>query len=45
VVGEGVETQAQSDVLKQEGCDIAQGYLFHRPLPADEFALLLHRAE
>ncbi len=38
VVAEGVETQAQADFLKREGCRIAQGYLFSRPLPKTEFA-------
>jgi EAL domain-containing protein (putative c-di-GMP-specific phosphodiesterase class I) len=37
VVAEGVETQAQADCLKAEGCGIGQGYLFSRPLPAAEF--------
>lgn len=31
VVAEGVETQAQSDLLKASGCPILQGFLFHRP--------------
>jgi len=37
VVAEGVETQAQADFLAAEGCRIAQGYLFSRPLPAEQF--------
>src|ERR1700722_7716146 len=36
VVAEGVETQAQLDYLRANGCDIAQVYLFSRPLPVDE---------
>lgn len=35
-VGEGVETEAQRDVLIGEGCDLVQGYLTGRPMPADE---------
>ena len=38
VVAEGVETQAQADFLKAEGCGIGQGYLFSQPLPAAAFA-------
>ncbi|WP_179957449.1 EAL domain-containing protein [Exilibacterium tricleocarpae] len=36
IVAEGVETEAQRDFLKREGCDVAQGYLLSRPLPKPE---------
>ena len=36
VVAEGIETQAQADFLKSEGCRIGQGFLFSPPLPATE---------
>jgi diguanylate cyclase (GGDEF)-like protein/PAS domain S-box-containing protein len=37
VVAEGVETQDQLTYLRQRGCRLMQGYLFSRPVPAEEF--------
>jgi len=37
VVAEGVETAADLDWLKANGCDIAQGYWIARPMPEAEF--------
>ena len=37
VVAEGVENQADYDLLVAAGCDMAQGYFISRPLPADKF--------
>jgi diguanylate cyclase (GGDEF)-like protein len=41
VVAEGIETEAQFEILRQIGCDVGQGYLFSRPLPANEAGRLL----
>ncbi len=40
LVAEGVETEAQAEVLRLMGCDELQGYLFSRPVPADRFEQL-----
>jgi EAL domain-containing protein (putative c-di-GMP-specific phosphodiesterase class I) len=41
VVAEGVETQAQADMLKDIGCELAQGYLYARPVAAEAIEQLL----
>jgi diguanylate cyclase (GGDEF)-like protein/PAS domain S-box-containing protein len=41
VVGEGVERPEQANFLLAHGCNIMQGYLYHRPKPATEIAELL----
>lgn len=44
VVAEGVETQEQADFLREHACDELQGFLFSRPLPADQFTELLEKS-
>ena len=41
VVAEGVETEAQKDLLLRLGCDSLQGYLLYRPLTVEQVNLLL----
>ncbi|MCB1052883.1 MAG: EAL domain-containing protein, partial [Acidobacteria bacterium] len=39
VVAEGIENPSQLDILKREGCDVGQGYLYSKPLPSSELML------
>jgi EAL domain-containing protein (putative c-di-GMP-specific phosphodiesterase class I) len=43
IVAEGVESQEAWDVLRAQGCTLAQGYLIGKPMPADELVGLLER--
>jgi EAL domain-containing protein (putative c-di-GMP-specific phosphodiesterase class I) len=42
-IAEGVETEAQRDVLAQAGCDVVQGFLYAPPLPTAAFERLVER--
>lgn len=41
VIAEGIETASQKEVLLKAGCDFGQGYLFSKPLPAEQFHALI----
>ena len=41
VIAEGVETKAQLSLLQQLGCMHYQGYLFSKPVPIEQFELLI----
>lgn len=43
VLAEGVETACQLELLRKMGCDMAQGYLFSRPVTAEQMAELLRQ--
>ncbi len=43
VVAEGVETEKQVEYLHKLGCEQAQGYLFARPMPVEQFTEMLQR--
>lgn len=42
ITAEGVESEAIKTLLKHYGCDTAQGYLYSKPLPAEQFTQWLH---
>ena len=41
-VAEGVEEPGEMEVMREIGCDGGQGYLFQRPVPAEQFVEFLH---
>ena len=44
VIAEGVETVGQADFLDSIGCNYIQGFLYAKPMPADEFEALLQES-
>lgn len=45
VVAEGVEIEQHLDFLREQGCEVVQGFLFCRPIPAGSFENLLQERE
>ena len=43
VIAEGIETKEQMEYLRQLGCDLGQGYLCSRPVPAADLLMLLQK--
>tara|TARA_R110002050_G_scaffold57423_5_gene129242 strand:- start:162226 stop:165771 length:3546 start_codon:yes stop_codon:yes gene_type:complete len=43
VIAEGVETEAQQQLLLTKGCTLYQGYLYSKPLPITEFEALIRK--
>jgi diguanylate cyclase (GGDEF)-like protein/PAS domain S-box-containing protein len=43
IIAEGVETEPQRDYLKRLNCDLLQGFLYSKPLPAEEVVDFLRR--
>ncbi|MCD8168646.1 MAG: EAL domain-containing protein, partial [Clostridiales bacterium] len=41
VVAEGLETEEQLERLRENGCECVQGYYFAKPMPVEEFELLM----
>jgi len=41
VIAEGVESEAQLDYLRRNGCDEIQGYYFSQPVPVEAFEQML----
>ncbi len=44
MIAEGVETKEQADFLVENGCIYAQGYYYYRPMPIEDFVLLLEKS-
>ena len=45
VVAEGVETEQQANWLRDNGCNVGQGWLFGRPMPLEDLIQWLHKRQ
>lgn len=45
VIAEGIETEAQLNYLVSKNCFLGQGYLFNKPLPADQFEKIAYASQ
>ena len=45
LIAEGVETREQADFLSHCGCDVAQGFLYSRPIPVIDFDKIMFRKD
>lgn len=45
VIAEGVERLAQEAVLRQQGCDMGQGFLYSKPMPMESLIELLRASD
>lgn len=41
IVAEGVEDETVAEHMRQDGCDMIQGFYYYRPMPMDEFQRLI----
>ena len=42
-IAEGVENAKQEDILRMAGCDYGQGFLYGKPMPAEQLEKLLQK--
>ena len=42
-LAEGIETEEQAAALRAAGCELGQGYLYARPMPAEDFSVRIGR--
>jgi diguanylate cyclase (GGDEF)-like protein/PAS domain S-box-containing protein len=45
LIVEGIESDKQAEILKTSGCKFAQGFFYHRPMPAQQAEMLLEYTE